>query len=141
MTITRSQLTCRQMMPWLLALYAVASLVHFTHNAEYLAQYPNLPATWTRADVYLAWCAVTAVGLVGVVLYRARYRRAGLLILAIYAGFGFDALLHYTRAPIAHHSSAMNLTIGAEVAAAALLLINLTGIAIGNARLNATTAA
>src|SRR5215469_12243644 len=37
----------RQLIPWLFALYAAASLVHFTHNAEYLAQYPNLPASWT----------------------------------------------------------------------------------------------
>jgi hypothetical protein len=35
----------------------------------------------------------------------------------------------------------MNFTIWAEVVAAALLLINLTSIAIHNVRLNATTAA
>ena len=100
-----------QMMPWLLAFYAVASLVHFTHNAEYLAQYPNLPASWTRADVYLAWCGVTTVGLSGYLLYRVGYRLVGLTVLLIYSGLGFDGLLHYTRAPIGHHSPAMNFTI------------------------------
>jgi len=130
-----------QMMPWLLAFYAVASLVHFTHNAEYLAQYPNLPASWTRADVYLAWCGVTTVGLSGYLLYRVGYRLVGLTVLLIYSGLGFDGLLHYTRAPIGHHSPAMNFTIWAEVVAAALLLIDLTSLAIRNLKLNASTAA
>ena len=130
-----------QMMPWLLALYAGTSLLHFTHNAEFLAQYPNLPAAWTRADVYLAWCCVTAVGLLGYVLYRGGFRRVGLTVLAIYGGFGFDGLLHYTRAPMAHHSTAMNFTIWAEVAAAAVFLITLASAAACHIRLNAKTAA
>ena len=116
-------------MPWLFVLYAAASLLHFTHNAEYLAQYPNLPASWTRADVYLAWCSVTAVGLLGFVLYRSGYRRFGLTVLAIYGALGFAGLLHYSRAPVAHHSAAMNVTIWAEVAAAAVFLIDLARVA------------
>ena len=124
----------RRMMPWLLALYASASLLHFTHNAEYLARYPNLPASWTRADVYLAWCGVTALGLLGYVLYRIGYPRLGLLLLAVYGGLGFAGLLHYTRASIAHHSAAMNFTIWAEVAAAALFLISVASIATRGTR-------
>ena len=131
----------RQMMPWLLALYAGASLLHFTHNAEYLADYPNLPASWSRADVYFAWCCVTAVGFLGYVLYRGQYRRVGLTLLAIYGGLGFDSLLHYTRAPITHHSAAMNFTIWAEVATAALFLINVASVAAWHTRINARTAA
>ena len=131
----------RQMMPWLFALYSAASLVHFTHNAEYLAQYPNLPASWTRADVYLAWCAVTAAGVLGYVLYRGGFRRIGLGVLVIYSGFGFDGLLHYTRAPISHHSLAMNFTIWAEVMAAALFLMNVASVALQNDRRNAASAA
>jgi hypothetical protein len=115
--------------------------VHFTHNAEHLAQYPNLPASWTRGDVYFAWCGVTAVGLLGYALYRVGYRLGGLTVLAIYSGFGLDSLLHYTRAPIGHHSPAMNFTIWTEVIAAALLLINLTSLAIRNVKLDASTVA
>jgi hypothetical protein len=127
-------------MPWLFVLYAAASLLHFTHNAEYLAQYPNLPASWTRADVYLAWCGVTAVGLLGFVLYRSGYRRFGLTVLAIYGALGFAGLLHYSRAPVAHHSAAMNVTIWAEVAAAAVFLIDLARVATC-LRVNARTIA
>ena len=126
-----------QMMPWFLALYAGASLLHFTHNAEYLAQYPNLPASWTRADVYLAWCCVTAVGLSGYVLYRAGFPGAGVSLLAIYGGLGFDGLLHYTRAPISHHSAAMNFTIWVEVAAAAVFSSSLASVATGRIRRSA----
>jgi len=124
-------------MPWLLALYAAASLLHFTHNAEYLAEYPNLPASWTRAEVYLAWCGVTALGFLGYGLYRIGYPRLGLTVLAMYGVLGFAGLLHYTRASIAHHSAGMNLTIWAEVVAAALLLINVASIATQHVRLNA----
>jgi len=119
----------RQVLPWLLLIYAVASFLHFAHNAEYLAQYPNLPASWSRADVYIAWCCVTILGLAGYVLYRLNYRRVGLPALALYAGLGFGGLLHYTRAPVAHHSAIMNLTIWTEVAAAALLLLALVNVA------------
>ena len=130
-----------QMMPWLLVLYVAASLLHFTHNAEDLAQYPNLPVSWSRAGVYLAWCSVTSVGLLGYVLYRARYHRVGLTVLAIYGGLGFAGLLHYTRAPVAHHSAVMNLTIWAEVVAAVVFLVNVVSIAIHEVRPSATTAA
>ena len=139
MTVALIRRRACQMMPWLLALYAGASLLHFAHNAEYLAQYPNLPASWTRADVYLAWCCVTAVGLLGYVLYRGRSPRVGLILLAIYGGLGFDGLLHYTRAPIGHHSAAMNFTIWVEVAAAAVFLISVASIATWHTRLNAKT--
>jgi hypothetical protein len=123
-------MTAGKVLPALLVLYAAASLLHFAHNAEYLADYPNLPPSWSRADVYLAWCVLTAVGVRGYVLYRRGDRRAGLTLLAIYAAFGFAGLLHYTRAPLAHHNAAMNVTIWAEAVAAALLLMNVARVAV-----------
>ncbi|HEY7964606.1 MAG TPA: hypothetical protein VID49_10870 [Steroidobacteraceae bacterium] len=114
----------------LIVLYAAASLLHFTHNAEYLAHYPNLPPSWTRAEVYLAWGAVTVSGVLGFALYRRGQRRSGLALLALYALLGFAGLLHYTRAPWSHHSAAMNLTIGLEVACAACLLLHVTRLAM-----------
>ena len=44
----------------LLLLYAAASLVHCAHDAEFVRDYPNLPASWTRAGVYGAWVAPMA---------------------------------------------------------------------------------
>ena len=117
----------------LLALYAVASLLHFVHNAEYLQQYPNLPASWTRAQVYLAWCALTSIGVLGYVIYRRGDRRIGLMVLSVYGGLGFGGLLHYTRAPFAHHSAAMNFTIWTEVVVAAMFLMSIARVAAGNA--------
>lgn len=134
MTVAFNPRRAGQMMPWLLALYAGASLLHFTHNAEYLAEYPNLPAAWTRAEVYLAWCGVMAVGLLGYGLYRGGFHRVGLPLLAIYGGLGFAGLLHYTRAPVAHHSAVMNFTIWLEVAAATVFLINVATVAAVAAR-------
>lgn len=107
----------------LLLLYAAASLLHFAHNAEYLSDCPNLPSWMTRPGVYLAWCGQAAVGIPGYLLYRSGRRIIGLALLGIYAGFGFDGLLHYTRAPLEAHTAAMNFTIGFEVVTAALLLI------------------
>jgi hypothetical protein len=121
-------------LPWLVALYAAASLLHFVHNAEHLAMYPNLPSSWSRADVYLAWCVVTALGIVGYAFYLRGNRPAGLSFLALYAILGFAGLLHYTRAPFAHHSSMMNITICTEVAAAAALLVGVLIVAAGRDR-------
>lgn len=46
------------------AVYCVASLIHFSHNAEYIAFYPNMPAWLTREQVYLVWLAITVPGLI-----------------------------------------------------------------------------
>ena len=113
----------------LLLLYLAASLVHFTHNAEYLADYPNLPPWLTRGGVYLAWIGETSLGILGYVLYRFGRRLAGLALVGVYAAFGFDGLLHYTRAPFDAHTTAMNFTILFEVVAAAVLLIHVAMLA------------
>lgn len=113
----------------LLLLYAVASLLHFAHNAEYLSDYPNLPLWLTRNGVYLAGCAQAVVGILGYLLYRSGRQLIGLALIAVYAGFGFDGLLHYTRAPLEAHTAAMNFTIGFEVVTAALLLICVLAVA------------
>jgi hypothetical protein len=107
----------------LAAAYCIASLAHFVHNAEFLAQYPNMPAWLSRAKVYAAWSLITAIGAIGLVVARSRFALAGLILLAIYAALGFDGLGHYALAPISAHTLAMNLTIGFEVAAAAVLLV------------------
>ncbi len=119
----------RAWMSGLLLLYLAASLLHFAHNAEYLADYPNLPAWLSQSDVYLVWLGQAAVGIGGYMLYRTGWRLAGLLLIGVYAILGFDGLLHYTRAPLAAHTAAMNFTIWFEVAAAALLLISVLALA------------
>jgi hypothetical protein len=105
----------------LLLAYAAASLAHHVHNAEFLADYPNMPAWLTRGQVYLAWLAVTAIGLIGYALFRRGFHFAGLVLIALYAAMGFDGLGHYSLAPVSAHTAAMNLTIGLEVATGALL--------------------
>jgi hypothetical protein len=118
----------RRALPVLLILYGVASLGHFVHNAEFLADYPNLPAWLTRGQVYVAWLGIQAVGVVGYLLARAKYEFLGFGILGVYAAIGLDGLLHYSRAPMAAHTAAMNLTIWFEVAAAVLVLCAIAGL-------------
>ena len=117
-------------MPWLLAAYGFASLVHFVHNAEYLNGYPNLPAWLSRSVIYGAWCGITTVGLVGYTLYRRGRPFIGLWLLALYTSLGFDGLLHYRRAPHAAHTFAMNLTIWSEAAAAALAFMAVVTVGV-----------
>lgn len=107
----------------LLLFYGAASLVHFAHNAELIADYPNLPTSWTRADIYLAWIALTSIGLTGWLLVSRGYRRMGLFVLGAYAALGIESLGHYVLAPLSTHSLAMNLTILVDVTATALVLI------------------
>jgi hypothetical protein len=105
----------------LVLVHMAASLVHFVHNAAYLADYPNMPVWISPAGIYGVWLAEAAVGALGVVLMRRR-RRLGLGLIALYAVIGFAGLDHYTLAPISAHTLAMNATIWLETATAIILL-------------------
>ncbi len=109
-------------LPWLLLLYCGASLLHFVHNAEFVADYPNLPAWISRGSIYVTWLAIFSIGLGGYLLYRGGYAISGLVLMAIYAILGLDGLLHYSRASVAAHTAGMNATIWFEVVAAAIAL-------------------
>jgi hypothetical protein len=99
----------------LFALYTLASLAHFSHNAEYIAFYPGLPAWMTRESVYLAWLAVASVGLLAVAATWRGWKRIAAVLLFIYGMLGVDGLLHYTLALCSEHTLATNITIWAEV--------------------------
>ena len=107
----------------LVATYCLASLLHFAHNAEHVAAYPNLPAWITRESVYLAWLAITALGAAGVLLAWRGWRVAGALVLAVYGALGLDGLAHYALAPHSAHTAAMNATIVFEGMAGVVLAI------------------
>jgi hypothetical protein len=117
-----------RLLPMFFAAYFASSLIHFVHNAEFLAEYPNLPATWTRAGVYGAWVAVTVVGVVGGLLFRGGYRLAGLIVVGLYAMLGFYGFAHYYVAPMSAHTPTMHLTIWLEAATALLLLLTVAGM-------------
>ena len=114
-----------KILPTLLVAYGVASLIHFIHNAEFLTDYPGLPATWTSLGVYFAWLGVTAVGITGWICLWRGFRLTGLFVLAIYAALGLDSLGHYVLAPMAAHTAGMNATILLEVTAAGCVLFEI----------------
>src|SRR5882724_13660877 len=118
----------------LMLVYGAASLLHFTHNAVYLRDYPNLPAWLTSGGVVGAWLVVAAVGTLGYVLYRRVSRVAGLILIAAFAVLGFGGLDHYTVAPMSAHTAAMNLTILLEGATGAVLLAFVGWSAFARAR-------
>jgi hypothetical protein len=102
---------------------AAAGLLHHVHNAEFLQDYPNLPASLSRGQVYAAWLGEAAIGAAAWVLLRLNYKRIGLGTIGVYALAGFGGLAHYALAPMSAHTLAMNATIWLEAAAAALLLV------------------
>src|SRR5438046_751957 len=79
--------------------YAVASLIHFAHNAEHLSAYPDLPGWLTRYEVYGAWLCIVAIGALGYALHHRGKTLLGLLLIGVYAAIVLDGLLHYGRAP------------------------------------------
>jgi hypothetical protein len=109
---------------WLLAMYFIASLTHFAHNAEFIAIYPNLPAFITRETVYWAWLAVSSLGVAGLIVSRMGLTALGALLLMAYGACGLDGLLHYTLALCSEHTLATNLTIWFEVLAGVALAIS-----------------
>jgi hypothetical protein len=102
---------------------AAAMLFHHVHNAEFLAEYPNLPAWLSRWQVYAAWLGATAIGLIGYWSLHRGYRFTGTTLLIVYGIYGLDSLLHYLRAPVSAHTLTMNLSIWLEAGAAAALLV------------------
>ena len=118
----------------LLLAYGAASLLHFSHNAEFLADYPNMPAWLSRTKVYVAWLGVTTIGVAGYLLVRRGHQYLGLSVIAVYAALGFDGLGHYSLAPFSAHTPMMNFTIWLEIAVAAVLLIATAGIAVKQVR-------
>jgi hypothetical protein len=107
-----------RLLPSALLLYAAASLLHHVHNAEFLADYPHMPAWVTPAIIYAAWLGTTGFGVAGYMLARPA-------LLAIYGALGLYGLAHYALAPMSSHSLGMNVTILLEAATATLLLITL----------------
>lgn len=107
----------------LVALYFVASLAHFSHNAEYIAFYPGMPQWLTRETVYLAWLGVSSVGLLAAVLFKLGFNASALLVLGAYGALGLDGLAHYTLALCAEHTLAANITIWSEAGVGLLVLL------------------
>jgi len=107
----------------LLAVYFLASLAHFAHNAEYIAYYPNMPAWLTRDKVYLAWLAVTSVGVAGLAVLRLRLHALSAALLAAYGALGLDGLGHYALALCSQHTLLTHITIWSEASAGFALLI------------------
>lgn len=107
----------------LLCTYFLASLAHFAHNAEYIAFYPNMPGWIGRDTVYLAWLAITCVGLAGLAAQRIGWHALGLLFIGVYGAFGLDGLAHYTLALCSEHTLATNVTIWSEAVTGLALLL------------------
>ena len=107
----------------LLLVFFAANLVHFAHNAEYIAYYPGMPPSFTREKIYLAWVAGASIGLLGLLAYRATWKILGLALLAAYGAVGIAGLAHYTLALCSEHTLATNLTIWFEVLTGLSLLL------------------
>ena len=114
----------------LVVLYFIASLAHFTHNAEYIAFYPGMPAWLNPEKVYLAWLGVTSVGLAALWVLSFGLPTPAVLLLGIYGAFGLDGLAHYTLALCSEHTIWANITIWSE-ATTGLLLLLVSSLAIG----------
>lgn len=107
----------------LVVVFFAANLMHFVHNAEYIAYYPGMPSWLTREKVYLAWVAGASIGLSGLLVYRTKLKVLGLALVAAYGALGIEGLAHYTLALCSDHTLATNLTIWFEVLAGLSLLL------------------
>ena len=106
----------------LLAIYFLATVSHFAHNAEFIAYYPNTPGWLSREYVYLAWLGMTSVGIAGLAATRVGLQALGAAIIGAYGALGLDALAHYTVALCSEHTLAANFTIWFEAATGVALL-------------------
>jgi hypothetical protein len=109
---------------WLMVAFAVASLIHFIHNAEFIVDYPGMPKNWTTNGVYGAWIVMTLFGLIAWLLTHTKLKALGLILVMLYAVCGLDSLGHYWVAPIHAHQTMVNVTIFLEVFCALVLLLH-----------------
>lgn len=107
----------------LVAVYFIASLAHFAHNAEFIAFYPNMPGWLTREHVYLAWLAITSLGVAGLLVARLGLHALGVVLVGAYGALGLDGLAHYTLALCSEHTLATNLTIWCEAVSGLVLML------------------
>jgi hypothetical protein len=105
------------------AVYFAASLAHFAHNAEFIAIYPNMPAGLTREHVYIAWLAITSLGVAGLMVARLGRRALGVALVGAYGVLGLDGFAHYTLALCSEHTLATNITIWAEAISGLVLML------------------
>jgi hypothetical protein len=105
----------------LVLVHAATSLLHFVHNAVFLADYPNMPTWLSPIGIYGVWLAQASIGMLGLLL-RLRGRSIGLVLIGIYALTGLAGMDHYTLAPMSAHTIAMNATIWLETATGIALL-------------------
>jgi hypothetical protein len=107
----------------LFAVFFVANLLHFVHNAQYIEFYPGIPTWLTREKVYLAWLAGAGMGLSGLLLCKTQLNLLGMVLVAAFGALGIDGLAHYTLALCSEHTLATNLTIWFEVLTGLALLL------------------
>jgi len=105
------------------AVYFVANLAHFAHNAEYIAFYPSVPAWLTREHVYFAWLGITSIGVAALLLLRLGFHAVGVALVSLYGAFGLDGLAHYTLALCSEHTLTTNVTIWSEAVAGFMLML------------------
>lgn len=102
--------------------YMVGSFIHHFHNAQFIAEYPNMPRGFPVSVAYFVWGVATLVGLLGYYFARRGHEILGLGAIGVYAAYGLMVLGHYTLAPISAHTTGANVTIALELVTAALLL-------------------
>ena len=107
----------------LAAIYFVASLAHFGHNAEYIAFYRGMPDWLTREKVYLVWLGVSSLGIAALLFARFALPGLALASLGTYGAFGLDGLAHYTLALCSEHTLMANVTIWSEATTGLALLL------------------
>jgi hypothetical protein len=96
----------------LAALLCLASFVQFAHHAEFLATYPNTPEDVTREGLYLAWMALTMVGMLAGGCAMLGRGMLAAIVLTLYGFLGTMAGVgHYAQGFWDEHSLAANATI------------------------------
>ena len=72
----------------------VLTTIHYTDNYLYFDEYPQ-PESLQRWHVYVAWLALTAVGIAGYALYERGYALPSYVCLVVYSYTGLSSLGHY----------------------------------------------
>ncbi|MFD2077660.1 hypothetical protein SAMN05421678_112172 [Actinopolymorpha cephalotaxi] len=106
--------------PAILAVSFVVSVVHYADNTVRFDRYalnPDSPVANAPWSVPLAWVVLTAVGLVGLLAYRAGNWWRAVGAFAVYSVSGLVSAVHYTDAPPSAFDGLQNTLIVADLVA------------------------
>ncbi len=108
---------------WLVAIYFLTTIVHFSHNIFFIEQYFEPAGISFRLQLLVYWLVMTVVGGLGMYFMRAKKIKLSLGLLLAYGLLGLPSINHFIQHDESHFSAFINISVFLEVLLALAVVI------------------